>query len=117
MAMVSTTSKKHVDKQQEAFKILESGLDKKKIEEEYIFELDNRYSTDAGAAMVAIAKLKDDTYALYAPEYLNEKQLVVFEFLLRNADENDHILVFSQRDYDAVKKYTYDKEVDVKILL
>lgn len=117
MPLVSTTTKKRINLYQDAFERLESLsallLNGNEPENEFIFELDHRYSTDDGPAMIAVAKIAD-YHALYAPEYLSEKQLVIFEFFLREADSNDHLVVFSQRDYDAVKKYLYDKEVDVK---
>ena len=119
MPMVLTTSKKRFKTYQDAFNRLESLiaplLNNKEPEEEFIYELDSKYSTEDGPSMLAVAII-GDTCALYAPEYLSEKQLVIFEFFLRKADSNDHLVVFSQRDYDAVQKYLYGKEVDVKKL-
>ena len=118
MPFVSTTPKKRVKTYQDAFNRLESLIDHllgKEPEEEYIYELDSRYSTDDGPAMIAVAII-GDSHAVYAPKYLTDKQLVIFEHFLRKADSNDHLIVFSQRDYEAVKKYLYSKEVDVKKL-
>ena len=119
MPFVSTTTKKRVQVYQYAFVRLETViaplLDGKEPDSEFIYELDSRYSTDDGPAMIAVARI-GDRHALYAPEYLTEKQLVIFEFFLRDADSNDHLVVFSQRDYDAVKKYLYGKDVDVKTI-
>ena len=116
MPFVSTTPKKRVKTYQDAFNRLESLISHllgKEPEEEYIYELDSRYSTDDGPAMLAVAII-GDSHAVYAPKYLTEEQLVIFEFFLRKADSNDHLIVFSQRDYEAVKKYLRGKEVDVK---
>lgn len=116
MPIIRREPKVNVEKQQEALKNLEIRLGNKKIMEEYIFQVEGEYETDEGPAMLAFAELKNGSYAIYAPKYLSEKQLVVFEFLLREVDEKDQLLVFSQRDYEAVKKYSYGKNVNVKIL-
>lgn len=121
MPMVSTTSKKHFDRYKNLFEILEIQiaplLKGKEPEREFIYELhDSNYSTDDGPAMIAIAKI-GDLHAMCIPDYLTDEQLVIFEFVLRDADSNDHIVVFSQRDYDAANKYLYGKKVDVKMML
>lgn len=116
MSLVSITPKKYVKIYQDAFERLESlitNLLSKEPEEEYIYELDSRHSADGGPAMLAVAII-GDSHAVYAPKYLTEEQLVIFEHFLREADSNDHLIVFSQRDYEAVKKYLRGKEVDVK---
>lgn len=116
MPMVSMTSKKYIKIYQTALEYLEQEMKGKELDAEYIYELDGSYATDDGPAFIAVALIDDTHAALYAPEYLTEEQLAVFEIFLRTADSNDHFLVFSQRDYDAVQKYLYGKKVDVKIL-
>ena len=117
MPIVSTTTKKRVNFYQDAFNRLESLiiplLNGKEAEKEFIYELDHRYITDDGPAIIAVAQI-DNSLALYAPEYLNEYQLVIFEFFLRAADSKDELIVFSQRDYDTIQRYLYGKEVDIK---
>lgn len=116
MPIIKRVPESNGEKQQEALKNLEIRLTNKKIEEEYIFEVAGEYQTDEGPAMLAVAKLKNGAYAVYAPKYLVEEQLVVFKFLLRDIEVSNYLFVFSKRDYEAVKRYCYGKEVNVKIL-
>ena len=119
MSYVSTIPKKNVKFYQDVLDRLDSLiaplLNGAEPEDEFLYKLDSRYSTSDGPAMIAVAHIGDKC-ALYAPEYLSENQLVIFEYLLRDVDSNDHLVVFSQRDYDVVQKYLYGKEVDVKKL-
>jgi hypothetical protein len=117
MPIVSTTTKKRVNFYQDAFNRLDSLiaplLNGKEAENEFIYELDYRYFTEDGPAMIAVAQI-GNSLALYAPEYLNENQLVIFEFFLRAADSKNELIVFSQKDYDTIQRYLYGKEVDIK---
>lgn len=119
MPFVSTTPKKLVKTYQNAINRLDSLiaplLNGAEPEEEYIYKLDSSYSADDGPAMIAVAIIGDKC-ALYAPEYLSRNQLVIFEMFLREAVSNYHLVVFSQRDYDAVTEYLHrrGREVDVK---
>ena len=85
------------------------------IEEEYIYKLDVMYATDYGPAMIAVARLVDGRYGVFSPEYLAEEQLQIFEFFIKGMNKNDHVLVFSHRDYTAIKKYLHDSNVDISI--
>ena len=115
MPIISTVTQKQVKVQQEAMEKLlwkceESNLFKKSAEQVWCYYVCGDYATDDGPAMVAIAKF-GNVYAMRTPEYLTEKQLVVFEFVLRDAEPQDEIVVFSKKDYDAVMKYKYSKEI------
>ena len=121
MPFTSFTTKKHIESQYDAIKKLEEKCESCKLfrdktaESIYIFSVKGDYETDDGPAMLSIAIYPHNTYAIYAPEYLTDKQLVAFEFLLREVEPKDKIIVFSQRSYDAVKKYSYDKPVNVEL--
>ena len=115
MPIISTVTQKQVKAQHEAMEKLlwkceESNLFKKSVEQVWCYYVCGDYVTDDGPAMVAIAKF-GNVYAMRTPEYLTEKQLVVFEFVLRDAEPQDEIVVFSKKDYDAVMKYKYNKEI------
>lgn len=121
MPLVSTTPKKQIENQYNAIAKLQEKCGScksfrgKVAKSIFIYEICTDYKTEDGPAMLAIADFDDNNYAIYAPEYLTDKQLVVFEFLLRDVDDKDKIVVFSQRSYDAVKKYSYVKPVNVKL--
>lgn len=119
MSFVSVVPKQVVQIHQDAFVQLENGVKKLNmdapIEKEYIFELDEKYSTENGPAFIAIAKI-DNTFVLYAPDYLTAKQMIVFDFHLSGVNENINICVLSKRDYDAVKRCVLGTMVDVKLI-
>lgn len=74
---------------------------------------DDKYSSENGPAIVAIAKF-GDVYAMMTPMYLTEKQMVVWEFVLRMMEEKDEIVVFSQRDFDVISRYNF-KRIKVRL--
>ena len=118
MPLIATISKKEVERQKKTLEILELNLGElcNKIKIEYIFQLTNYYATNDGPAMLAVAILEDGRYVVYGPEYLTKKQLIIFEFLLQDVDFDDNILVISQRDYDAIKKYLFGRNVNVQLI-
>lgn len=66
--------------------------------------------------MVAIAAYGEHIYAIYAPEYLTQEQYVVFEFLMRDVEPQDKLVVFSKESYDAIMKNNYSKQpIDVQM--
>ena len=125
MPIVSKTFKKDIEAQCEAISKLQEkcklhGVFRgKEAKEIFIYQIcvdsfDWNTHTEDGPAMVAVAVFDDNgnEYAIYAPEYLNQRQRnSVFQLLLKEADKNDTIAVFSWDDYDALCKYSYDKEV------
>lgn len=121
MPLVSTTSKKQIENQYNAIAKLQEKCEScksfrgKVAKSIFIYEVCTDYQTSDGPAMLAIADFGDNNYAIHTPDYLTDKQLVVFEFLLRDVDNKDKIVVFSKRSYDAVKKYSYGKPVNVKL--
>ena len=120
MPLVSTTSQKQIEAEYNAIKKLQEKCKsckafRGKVAKSTFIYLVHGYKTDDGPAMLAIANYEDNNHAIYTPAYLTEEQLVIFEFLLRDVDKNDKITVFSRRSYDAVKKYSYGKPVNVKL--
>lgn len=84
-------------------------------EKEYIFtaHLDS-------PATIAVAEYHTcKTYAVYSSDELTKDLLSVFEFFLRDvkqhAEPGEQIVVFSQKDYDAVVKYLYGAPINVKL--
>ena len=119
--MELAVSKKKFNIYKNLFETLETRiaplLNGKEPDDEYIFEFqDSSYSTDDDPAMVAMAYI-GNVYAICTPDYLTDEQLAIFEEILWDVESDNHIVVFSQRDYDAVKKYLCGKEVDVKMIL
>lgn len=121
MPIISYTSKKDVERHYETISKLKEKckaceLLRGKIPVSmYIYEVCKDHVTNDGPAMLAIAPYGDSTYAIYAPEYLTDEQFVVFEFLLRDAEPNDVLIVFSKESYDAVQKYSYGKPLNVQL--
>ena len=121
MPLISTTSKKQIENQYNAIAKLQEKCEScksfrgKVAKSIFIYEVCTDYQTSDGPAMLAIADYGNNNYAIYTPDYLTDEQLVVFEFLLRDVDKNDKLVVFSQRSYEAVKKYSYSKSVNVKL--
>ena len=119
MPLVSTTTKKMVHTQyflMDRLMFLCKGYNVFKGKEpEHIFcyQIDSDYRIDDGPAMVAIACL-GNTYVMMTPDYITEKQMVVYEFILREAEPNDEFFVFYGRDYEAIKKCPYSEKHKVK---
>jgi len=121
MPLISTTSKKQIENQYNAIAKLQEKCESckcfrgKVAKSIFIYEVCTEYQTSDGPAMLAVADYGNNNYAIYTPDYLTDEQLVVFEFLLRDVDKNDKLVVFSQRSYEAVKKYSYSKSVNVRL--
>lgn len=129
MPIVSSISKKEIEAQHDAILKLEEkcklhGVFRgKEAKEVLIYKIcvDSLYRnsrTEDGPAMAALATFDDNgnEYAIYAPEYLNQLQKnSIFAQLLKEVESKDKIAVFSKDTYEVVKKYCYDKPVDVKL--
>ncbi len=119
MPLVSTTTQKMVHTQYfllERLLFLCKGynvFNGKDPEHVFCYQVDSDYRTDDGPAMVAIACL-GNTYAMLTPDYITQKQMVVYEFILREAEPNDEFVLFYGRDYKAVKKCPYSEKHKVK---
>ena len=68
------------------------------------------------SAMIAIAKYRlAKIMAVYAPEYLSESQMSIFEFFVRNVvGSTNKVIVFSKRDFEAIENYK-SKPVNVQL--
>ena len=122
MPVISTKNKQQIQREYNAIAELKRKCESckrflgKEAELEYIYYICNEYTTENGPALLAVADFGDKNYAIYDPEYLTDKQLVVFEFLLRDIEDNDRIVVFSKRGYNAIKKYNRNgKKIDIKL--
>ena len=129
MPIVSSISKKEIEAEYDAILKLQEkcklhgvfrGEEAKKI---FIYKIcvdstwRNSY-TDDGPSMAAVATFDDigNQYAIYTPEYLNQEQKNrIIAQLLTDVDSKDRIAVFSEDTYEVVKKYCYDKPVNVKL--
>lgn len=123
MPFISRASKKHVETQYNALAKLQEKCEACKVfqgqtaKEIYTYEVCGDYSTEDGPAMVAIAKYGNDTYAIHAPEYLAKEQYVVIEFVLRDINPSEKIVVFSLETYNALGKYSYGKPINVQLCI
>jgi len=121
MLSVSATPKKHIENQYDAILKLQEkcqsckSLQSKVAENILIYSVRESYTTEDGPAMLAIAHLGNDEYAIYAPDYLTDEQLIVFERLMNGANDTDKFVVFSKRSYDAMKKYSYGRPINVEL--
>lgn len=119
MPMVSIISKEEICKQHALLGMLMLKCKSCKLfagkdaEQTFIYSVSNpippRYDM-----MIAVSKY-GKRYAMCTPEDLTEKELVVFEFILRDADPDEEIVVFTKRDYHAVKKYLYGNKNKVTL--
>ena len=122
MPIISYTPKKRVEAQHNAIRMLQEKCDScnlfcnRECKEIFIYSVCGDYITDDGEAMVAIAAYGEHIYAIYAPEYLTQEQYVVFEFLMRDVEPQDKLVVFSKESYDAIMKNNYSKQpIDVQM--
>ena len=112
MPMISVVPKKVVDLQHNAIINLHEQcarfklFDGKEPDDIYTYSVSDSYKTSDGPAMVAIAQY-GDTYVIYAPAYLSDKQFVIFSYILREMEPHEKIIVFSQKSYDAVKERSH----------
>ena len=119
MPIVSTVSKQQVEVQYNTMEKLMQQcetcniLKSKTAEEVVCYYICSDYNTEDGPAMVAIASF-GNIHAMMTPDYVTEKQLVVFEFVLRNLEPHEEIVVFSKKDYDAVKYYKRQRKNKVR---
>lgn len=124
MAFSMFIPKEHVEIQYKLLKALEEKCSACKLfdgftpDNEYIYRRFTDLS-DYKAAIVYAEYKSCHTYAVYSPETLTEKDFAIFEsFLykvLKYAEPDEQILVFSQKDYDAIMKYNYGKPINVKL--
>ena len=119
MPMVSIISKEEICKQHDllGMLMLKCKMCKpfagKDAEQTFIYSVSNPIPPKYDM-MIAVSKY-GKKYAMLTPEDLTEKELVVFEFILRDADPDEEIVVFTKREYNAVKKYLYDKKNKVTL--
>lgn len=117
MPISLTISKKEVVNQYEIIKMLEEKCKtcrmfvEKEADSTFIYSISNPIAPKY-LAMVAISKY-GKTYAMLTPDNLNQEDLLIFESVLRSADPDEEIVVFTERDYNAVKKYLYNKKCEV----
>lgn len=71
------------------------------------------FLTEAGDAMVAMAHYSDNTYAIYAPEYL-EEQCKIFEYVMKVMYPIKQLIVFQKKVYDALPLHNF-KDINVKL--
>ena len=129
MPIVSSISKKEIEAEYDAILKLQEkcklhGVFRgKEVKNVWIYKicvdsLCRNSRTEDGPAMAAVATFDDNgnEYAIYTPEYLNQLQKKsIIAQLLTDVEEKDKIAVFSEDTYEVVKKYCYDKPVDVKL--
>lgn len=120
MPMVSTVNKKRVEMQFKEMERLqwkceESIFLKGKVAEEiFCYFVCGDYESEDGPALITIAKF-GDVYAMSTPLYLKDEQMVIFEFVLRDVEPHETVIVFNKRDYEAAEKYAYGKKFDLKL--
>ena len=120
MPIVSHTPQKTIELQHNAIKALEELCSKnfpgKIADYTFTYSICNQYVTYDGPAMIAVAQY-GNWYAIYVPEYFSEEQFKIFEYFLRDAEENDTFFVFSEKSHAAMKKYSYGKPINVVLYI
>lgn len=111
MPMVSVIPKEEICKQHGLIGMLMikcKNFTRKEAEQSWIYAVTNpiypKFDT-----MVAISKY-GKKYAMLTPEDLTEKEMIVFDYVLNEIEPGEEIVVFTRRDYNAVKKYLRDKK-------
>ena len=121
MPIIGTTPKKSIEAQYKVINELQEKcrscllFDKKTADNICIYTVhSSEYTTEDGAAMIAIAKY-GDTYAIHPPEYLTGKQWTVLEFFLRDIKRTDKLVVFAQETFENLGKYSHGKSLNVQL--
>ena len=119
MPLVSIISKEEICKQHGLIGMLMikckscKFFERKEAEQSWIYAVSNPIHPKFDT-MVAISKY-GKRYAMLTPEDLTEKEMIVFDYVMNEVDPDDEIIVFTQRDYNAVKKYLRDKKNKVTL--
>ncbi len=120
MPIIGTISKKNIEAEYNTIKELQEKCEscklfkKKTADDVFIYTVHSDYITKDGYAMVAIARY-GDTYAIHPPKYLTGEQWCVLEFLLRNVEPKEKLVVFSQETFENLEKYSYGRQLDVQL--
>lgn len=120
MPLTSTVSKERLERQNQLLATLEAKcadceeLKGMKSDNEYIYFVHDQHPD--GPAMLAYAVYnKCKTYAVYVSEELADERLGIFSYFMSNvkkyAEPDEQIIVFSQRDYDAINKSNYGNPI------
>lgn len=118
MPIISTIPKENIDFCCEIFKELQKKCDSceifegKKVDKIFIYKLASDYFTVSGPAMVGIAKY-GNIYAINAPKYLSGEQWHILEFLARDTEPEDQLVVFSEEVFNNLKKYSCGESLNV----
>ena len=121
MPMITVTGKARIELQHN----LISGLDEKckscellrgKIaQRSYTYEVYRNYTNVEDTFIIAIAAYGGGIYAMYALEEVAEKKMRFLEYFLKDLEPEDVIIVFSEKIFKAVKKYSYGRPINVEL--
>ena len=92
------------------------GFREKTADKIIIYAVETSYVTKAGKEILAIAQY-GNIYAIYSPEYLTDEDLIIFQSLLDDVEDEDHLVVFRKRDYDAINKYFKGRNEKIRVEL
>lgn len=124
MAFSMFIPKEHVEIQYKLLKALEEKCSACKLFDGFTPDYGYIYRefttpSDCKVAIVYVKYNSCRTYAVYSPETLTGKDLAIFKSFLykeiKYAEPDEQIVVFSQKDYDAIMKYNYGKPINVKL--
>ena len=122
MPILTVTPKKVVELQHDALEKLNKRclscyrLRNQTADTIFVYSISMDYESPDGQAMLAIAKYDNNTYAIHPADYLTDEQYEIFSFFLRDIEDGATFVVFSQKSFDAIKKYSYDKK-NIKVRL
>lgn len=123
MPFILNSSKKHIEAKYNLLVKLEEKckncklLSRRAAKDAYIYSISGDYAIEDGPAMVAIAEYDNNIYAIYAPEYLIEEQFLVIEFLVRDIELTDKIIVFQNKILEVINERSYGKPINVQLYI
>ena len=122
MPLVSFTSEKEVALKSNTIERLKqeclhcSLLSGKTADATFVYTVTGCSLVNSSDPMMLAFAHYNGTFAVYTPSYLTGKQLVIYEYFLRDEIKpHETIIVFSKKDYEAIQKYRYSKPINVKL--
>ena len=121
MPFVSIVYEKDLKVQYDAMQELKDELKRSglpKPDEIFIYQatdFHHQYLTSKGPTIIVAAKFKNEI-AIKSVSYLTDSQLEIFSFFFEDTGLYENIIVFSEKDYNAIKKCLHNSKVKIKLI-
>ena len=122
MPMVGFVPKEDIEAEYNTIKELQEKCEScklfkgKKPDDFFIYKIFGEYATEDGQAMVAIARY-GKTVAIYPPKYLTGKQWGVLNLFMKELEPDDSLVVFSQETFENLGRYSYGRQLNVRLFV